>query len=113
MIEILDQIRGQLWAEAVVRYKAGEAVWLHTPQLVTTADEKHRSKDGLEDLIEDRPDRVEGKTLKEIYDAFDVFSGAFGKREQMRLTEALKQSRYERRQDQISGVRGYRWYPQP
>ena len=43
-IEGLEQVRDQLWAEAVHRYKAGEKWWLETPELeaLATAEQDAR-----------------------------------------------------------------------
>jgi len=54
-IEGLARARDQLWAEAVVRFRAGAIWWLDTPKLIAAAkseQEKRYQADAWDDLIE-------------------------------------------------------------
>lgn len=111
-VDGLEADRDQLFAEAVQRYDEGHAWWLMPWDETLTEQERRRSIDEWEVLIEDwvtmdtTPDgpRPRFEPLKQLTvgqvlrDIVKLPAGQWGQREQMRVARCLKAMGWDRRQ---------------
>jgi predicted P-loop ATPase len=92
--EGIERDRGQLWAEAVERYKAGAPWWLETPELeaLATVEQKARFKvDIWKDVIEGWIGRQLDVDLAEVLEqALGIPPEAKTRSAEMRVTGILK-----------------------
>jgi predicted P-loop ATPase len=118
MIDELQRDRDQIWAEAVVRYRAGDVWWLNTPELIRLAEKEQSERyegDPWDEIIAEwvqspvrrDPDSV-GSTIRfssnsESVTVSDVLAHCIGKRQDLwtqgdknRVARCLKAIRYER-----------------
>lgn len=99
-IEGLREIVGQLWAEAVHRYRVGENWWLDDPEMENAAREEQAARyqgDVWSDKIDDY---IEGKNEVSVYDVLSSLSldaQRMGQPEQNRVARELKRRGWERK----------------
>jgi putative DNA primase/helicase len=80
--------RDQLWAEAVVRYRAGEKWWVTVPTLldeVTEKQEDARQHDVWESILSEKLGAKGTVTMKEAADALNVFNDRLDRSTQTRI----------------------------
>lgn len=110
--------RDQLWAEAVVAFRAGERWWLEVNESdeLIEAQEQYKHEDPwlpkIERWIADRPHDPKGITAEIILnDALDMDSDKQGKHNEMRVGGILSGLGYVKRRTQVQGRRRWRWFP--
>jgi len=92
----LQRARAQLWAEAVARYRKGEAWWLDTPELRAAASEAQADRyegDAWEDLIEGfvkTTRATRGVTRADIYELLGIPKDRWDRSADMRIARCLK-----------------------
>ncbi|WP_321476887.1 virulence-associated E family protein [uncultured Paludibaculum sp.] len=118
-LEELRRDRDQLWAEAVVRYRAGSAWWLDTPELRYLAGEEQRARyegDAWEELI---MPWISGRLLKEVSigqilqdeDCLNKPSGQWTQSDKIRIAKILKSNGWVRFNAAIGGGSDWRYRP--
>ena len=113
-IEQLREIRDQLWAEAVVRFKAGERWWVERDEAAEFSEQQdarymvdaweHPIREWLE-----QPDRLEVITADQILaSALKLDLGHWGKPEQMRVGHIMHRLGWRRKRLPAAGRSGLR-----
>lgn len=96
-LDAISRDRDVLWAEAVYRFKRGEA-W-HMPQqmleLVSTAQESRVSRDIWQEVLAPKLERVSEVSLPEVAKMLCIDRAHIGRQEQNRLTACLKALGFE------------------
>jgi len=88
----LISVRDQLWAEAVVRYKAGEKWWLHEPHLKQAhaeAVDARREIDPWEPLVEEWADRRLQATTLQVLTMLEIDKARRSKADEQRAAAIL------------------------
>lgn len=110
----IERDRDQLWAEAVARYRAGEAWWLDTSELVGRAQAEQAARyqsDAWEDPVIDWADGriAAGCDSVSVAEALEVAlqkpRGQWSTGDAMRVGRVLTAAKWERYKDRNSGWR--------
>jgi hypothetical protein len=104
--------RDQLWAEAVHRYKAGEAWWITDKELLTEVkarQEDARMRDAWEELLRDQLLGVQSITFPEVADRLRIPAERQDKGVQTRLGLAMKANGFIRKRERNMGELRYVW----
>lgn len=117
-IEALRAQRDQLWAEALVRFEAGEKWWLYEDDLVADAaeiQEARRAPDAWEDLIAEwiysRPSLTQTTTAEIMADCIGIPKERWSRADQMRVATALSSIGWTHTRVRINGVRTWIFKP--
>lgn len=102
-LDALRQIRDQLWAEAVVRYKAGATLYLENPDVLQMAVQEQAARVASDPWTEkikeyvDHASNIVIMTSSEIY--LNCIGGQlklFGRRDAMRIAECMRTIGWEK-----------------
>lgn len=110
----LENDRDQLWAEAVVRYKAGEQWWLHETPLIGLAAEatgERMESDTWEPRIRQYLSIRRTTTITEILEDIGVKLDRQTEREKKRVARVLRRLKWIRAASSISANNV--WQPEP
>jgi predicted P-loop ATPase len=112
-IAALSRDRDQLWAEALVRYQAGEQWWLDTPKLNHTAVVEQSAR-RVRDLWEEPISQfLSGRTKTSQHEIANHLKIPIERQDQRvanRIAAALQELGWERRQRRIGGKREWRYF---
>jgi putative DNA primase/helicase len=116
-VAAVERDRAQLWAEAVVAYKAHERWWLELNETAALDDsqEQYRHEDPwapkIERWLSSRP-MPDGFTVEDVLnDAIEKDGDKQHKGDEMRIGGILGSMGYQRRRVQRDGRRTMRWFP--
>lgn len=131
-VEGLTRDRDQLWAEAVVAFRAGERWWLDDAALIRQAEEEQDGRlqvDAWEPLVAAFVERKTSTSVAEILlDKLGVETAKQGQLEQNRVARILRHLGWTRKQARLSASpasgsfvtpsppkrkRGWRYFPPP
>lgn len=100
-LEALREDRDQLWAEALVRYGAGERWWLHERKLIADAAEEQEERAERDPWDEAVMAYCRGReqvmTADILADAIDLELSRTGRSEQIRVGQILTRHRWHRK----------------
>lgn len=109
----LQADRDQLWAEAVARYKAGEAWWLDDAEVIQEATEQQaarRDGDSWEEVIADWIALREDASVSEVLtECLNIPVGHQNRAMQMRVAQCLKALGWDRFKSGLQGSRVWRY----
>jgi predicted P-loop ATPase len=109
----LARDRDQLWAEAVARYRAGEAWWLDTPELNAVAEQEQSARyegDPWDEAIATWAEQHESVSIGEILgDCLLKPKGQWAQTDKNRVARVLQSAGWQRFQMRIGERREWRY----
>lgn len=113
-IASLKRFRDQLWAEAVHRYKAGEAWWPESAESVIAREEQESRYQhdewevSISRYLANKEDVSVGEILANL---FMIDKSQWTQRDQRRVASCLAALGWLRHQTRVSGRREWRYFP--
>src|SRR5262245_9184169 len=112
----LEEVRDQLWAEAVHQYKAGALWWLETPELEALANEEQAARFLVDEWEAPIREWLGDRTDVRLWDVLEALGFAREKwtmSVQKRVVGILTNLGFEKRRPRTSGGREHRYQRDP